>query len=146
MVFFVAATYLLAGCCSSCRAYQKLQRPLVGTSWQLVRLGGETIHPDQGRFTLRFTEEDHRVVGVGSCNRFSAAYEEGEKRQLKISAVLSTRRACPDMKHEAAMFKALESATHYDMDGPMMMILCNGELSAVFQSLPEDGKTDGRRK
>ena len=32
---------LIAGCCN-CRAYQKkARRPLVGTEWQLIQLGGE---------------------------------------------------------------------------------------------------------
>ena len=44
--------------------------------------------------------------------------------------------ACPDLKREQAFIEALESATHYDMDGPMLLILSDGELRAVFQAKP----------
>ena len=32
--------------------------------------------------------------------------------------------------------KMLESVTHYDMDGPMLLLLSDGELRAVFQAKP----------
>lgn len=45
--------------------------------------------------------------------------------------------ACPDMKTEREFTEALEATTHYDMDGPMLLLLSNGELRAVFQAKPE---------
>ena len=44
--------------------------------------------------------------------------------------------ACPGMEQEDAFTKALESTTHYDMDGPMLLLLSDGELRAVFQAKP----------
>ena len=90
---------LIAGCCN-CRAYQKkARRPLVGTEWQLIQLGGETVRPEKGTFTL-------------------------------------TLMACPGMEREHAFAQALEATTHYDMDGPMLLLLSDGELRAVFQAMP----------
>ena len=37
---------------------------------------------------------------------------------------------------EDAFTKALEATTHYDMDGPMLLLLGDGELKAVFQAKP----------
>ena len=38
-----AVAALAAGCCS-CRSYQKKnRRPLVGTEWQLILLGGKAV-------------------------------------------------------------------------------------------------------
>lgn len=31
---------------------------------------------------------------------------------------------------------ALTATTHYEMDGPMLMLLSDGELRAVFQAKP----------
>lgn len=45
--------------------------------------------------------------------------------------------ACPDMKQETEFCTALERTTHYDMDGPTLLLLSNGELVAVFQAVPE---------
>ncbi len=64
-------------------------------------------------------------------------FEEGEKRALRIGPLASTMMACPDMKTEREFTEALEATTHYDMDGPMLLLLSNGELRAVFQAKPE---------
>ena len=55
----------------------------------------------------------------------------------KVSSPVSTMMACPDMKTEREFTEALEATTHYDMDGPMLLLLSNGELRAVFQAKPE---------
>ena len=131
---------LMAGCCH-CRSYQKkTRRPLVGTEWQLIQLGGETIQPQEGSFTITLSAEKGQISGVGACNRLSGTYKSDEKRSLKIGPLAATRMACPDLKREQAFIEALESATHYDMDGPMLLILSNGELRAVFQALPAPEK------
>ena len=44
--------------------------------------------------------------------------------------------ACPGMDEEEAFTKMLESVTHYDMDGPMLLLLSDGELRAVFHARP----------
>lgn len=134
---------LLAGCCP-CRSYQKkTRRPLVGTEWQLIQLGGETIRPVEGQFTMTLSA-DGQLAGVGACNHLTGPYTSDEDRSLKIGPLASTRMACPDLKHEQAFIEALESVTHYDMDGPMLLILSNGELRAVFQAVP--APTDPKAK
>lgn len=125
-----------AGCCH-CRSYQKkTRRPLAGTEWQLIQLGGENVKPEEGKFTLTFLTEEHRLTGVGACNRLTGSYELGEKGALKIGRLASTMMACPGMEREHAFAAAIESATHYEMDGPMMLLLADGELKAVFQAKP----------
>ena len=131
---------LMAGCCH-CRSYQKkTRRPLVGTEWQLIQLDGETIQPREGCFTVTLSAENGQLSGVGACNRLSGTYRSDEKRSLRIGPLAATRMACPDLKREQAFIEALESATHYDMDGPMLLILSDGELRAVFQALPAPEK------
>lgn len=129
-----AIAALVAGCCN-CRSYQKKnRRPLEQTQWQLVQLGGQSITPQEGKFTLTFLAEDKRLTGVGACNRITGSYETGEKGALKIGQMASTRMACPDMEQELSFMKAVESTTHYEMDGSMLMLLSNGDLQAVFQA------------
>ena len=56
-----AVEALAAGCCS-CRSYQKKnRRPLVGTEWQLIQLGGKAVKPEEGKFTLTFLAEENRI-------------------------------------------------------------------------------------
>lgn len=131
----VALAALLAGCCQ-CRAYQKrTRRPLAGTEWQLVQLNGQNVRAIAGAYCV-VLEPSGALSGRGGCNRLSGAWKEGERRALAIGRIASTRESCPDDAHEQAFVAALESATHYDMDGPMLLLLSDGELRAVFQALP----------
>lgn len=131
-----AAAILFAGCCP-CRSYQKkTRRPLEGTEWQLIQLGGTRIEPQAGKFTLTFLSAENRLSGVGACNRLTGSYTAGQRQELRVGPVAATRMACPDSAREQEFIAALESATHYDMDGPMLLLLSDGELRAVFQAVP----------
>ena len=97
----VAAAAILAASCCPCRSYQKkTRRPLVGTEWQLVQLGGRSVQPQADRFHITFQSEEGRITGVGACNRVFGPFEEGEKRALRIGPLASTMMACPDGKKE----------------------------------------------
>ena len=131
----VAAAFM-AGCCN-CRSYQKkTRRPLAGTEWQLIQLGGKALKPEEGKFTVTLLAEGNRLTGVGACNRLMGKYETTDKGALRIGPIASTMMACPGMEQEDAFTKALEATTHYDMDGPMLLLLGDGELKAVFQAKP----------
>ena len=57
----VAAAFM-AGCCN-CRAYQKkARRPLAGTEWQLIQLGGKAVKPEEGKFTVTLLAEGNRLM------------------------------------------------------------------------------------
>mgnify|MGYP001069063401 FL=1 len=131
----VAAAFMAGGC--NCRYYQKkTRRPLAGTEWQLIQLGGKAVKPEEGKFTVTLLAEGNRLTGVGACNRLTGAYKTDGKHTLKIGPLAATMMACPGMDEEDAFTKMLESVTHYDMDGPMLLLLSDGELRAVFQARP----------
>lgn len=136
-VLLFGSAVFLAGCCA-CRSFQtKTRRPLVGTEWQLIQLGGRNIRAEAGKFVVRFAG-DGTVSGTGACNVLSGPYETRRDNELKIGPLASTLRACPDgMDTEAALAGALEAADRYDMDGPMLLLLSDGELQAVFQAVSE---------
>lgn len=127
---------LMVGCCSQCRKTQKMRKPLVGTEWQLIQLGGEKVEGLENKesYTLHFTPEGD-LYGMGSCNRIMGRYTTDQERNLKIGTMASTRILCRDHQREAAFIEALERTTHYDMDGPMMMLLSDGYLVALFQAV-----------
>ncbi len=132
-----AVAFLGVGCCA-CRSFQKkTRRPLVGTEWQLIQLGGRNIRVETEKFVVRFAD-DGTVTGTGECNTLSGPYETHKDNELKIGPLASTLRACPDgMETETAVAGALEAADRYDMDGPMLLLLSDGELQAVFQAANE---------
>ena len=113
---------------------KKTRRPLEGTEWQLIQLDGRSVKAAPETFVLKL--ENGSVSGAGACNRLMGSYKTGERRALKIGPLATTKMACPNLDQEQQFLRALESTTHYDMDGPMLLLLSNGELHAVFQALP----------
>lgn len=128
-----AAALLFAGCCK-CRSYQKrTRRPLAGTEWKLVQMMGQKIEREESdAFTLLFSEAGE-VSGKGACNRLMGGYTTDASRALKIGPLASTRMMCYDDR-ESDYFRMLEGVTHYDMDGPMLLLLSDGSLFAVFEA------------
>lgn len=135
-----AAVLLFTGCCK-CRSYQKqTRRPLVGTEWRLVQLEGRPVDKEQEEsYTLVFSETGD-VSGMGACNRLMGSYKTDESRALKIGPLGSTRMLCRDDALEQRYFRMLDGVTHYDMDGPMLMLLSDGSLVAVFQAAGSEAK------
>lgn len=126
-----------AGCCH-CRAYQrKTRRPLTGTVWQLIQLGGQGIHPEAGQYVVVFGAEEGRIAGRGACNDLAGSFRSDDTRALHIGPLAATRMSCPGLGTEQAFVRALEATTHYGMDGPMLLLFADGELRAVFQALGE---------
>ncbi len=141
LIYRISSVLLLAaaiaGCCN-CRSIQrKTRKPLVGTEWQLVQLGGRTMQPSEEQYTICFSAEENRLTGVGDCNRIMAGYRLGEDRALTIENPATTRMLCPDDATERAFVEALSATTHYDMDGPTLMLFSKGDLLAVFRAKPE---------
>lgn len=128
----------LSGCCAPCRAYQKLQRPLVGTTWQLIQLEGRNISAPAGSFQLRFSTEGE-LTGMGACNRLMATYVTSGDRELRIGPAASTRMRCGENAAlEQTFFALLGRITHYDMDGPMLLLLSDGSLLALLEAVPTE--------
>lgn len=130
----LAVVIVAAGCCHCKKVQRSDNRPLVGTEWQLVQMDGRSVPVEEDLFTVVFGEEN-RLSGLGACNRLMGEYEATESGALKIGEIALTRMACPKgMDREQDFVEVLSGATHYQIDGPMMMLLTNGELKAVFQA------------
>ncbi len=129
----------VVGCCA-CRK-GKNAKPLVGTQWHLVRMMERdlSIEPEQFLFTF---EADGRFGGIGACNRMMGGYTTTDKGGIKFSNVASTRMMCPDVDLENELGKIFDSATHYEIDGDMLMLLSNGEMQAVFKAAEPAPETD----
>lgn len=127
-ILFVVA--VAAGCCP-CRFARKNAKPLTGTTWHLVQLSGRDVQLETGTFDITFGA-DNRLTGIGACNRFSAEFKTTEKETLDIGTIAATRMLCPGSDTEQRMFQELDDATHYEIDGSMLIILNNGEIRAIF--------------
>lgn len=126
----ITAMTLVVGCCD-CSKRSKLEKPLVGTEWQIVQLMGKDITAVEDSYTILF-HDNGTATGVGDCNRITATYSISQKRDMKISNLGSTRRLCPNFEQENLYYEVLESVTHYEMDAENMLLLSNGTLVAIM--------------
>ena len=132
-IVFALLSVSMVACCP-CRFSRKNARPLVGTEWHLVQLRGNDVNFDAQSFNIHFAE-DGTLTGIGACNRFTAPYTIAENRAIDINTIASTRRFCPNIEAEQTMFRELDEAAHYEIDGPMLLLLKDGEIRAIFKAV-----------
>ena len=125
----------VVGCCD-CRKRSKLEKPLVGTEWQLVQLMAKDVVAEEDSFRLTFMSNG-TIAGKGDCNVLSATYSMSASRELKISNLGSTRRLCKNYEQENEFMDMLEGVTHYEMDADHMLFLSNGTLVAILKAVTE---------
>lgn len=128
---FVAMFAFLAGCCACRKGKNNLS--LTGTQWQLVRLMGRDLAFDADKFVFTFSGGE--FSGMGACNRFMGKYTTSDTGALTFEGLASTRMMCPDAELETEFSQILDRATHYEIDGDMLLILSNGEMQAVLKAL-----------
>lgn len=126
----------IVGCCD-CRKRSKLEKPLMGTEWQLVQIMAEDIVAEGNCYTITF-KNNGTIAGMGNCNVFSATFMTTSSRELKISNLGATRKLCPDFETENKFFDMLEHVTHYEMDADHMLLLSNGTLVAILKAATDE--------
>ena len=128
---------LAVGCCSTCRLRVKNAKPLEGTVWHLVKVGGESLTLPADEFNIILNENG--LGGRGACNSLLGQYATGDKYALRFSHLGSTKMLCPHNEAlEMKLIKILSQTTHYDIDYDMLMLMQNGEILAVFKAQAEN--------
>ena len=131
-LILLLTTLFMVSCCD-CRKRSKLEKPLVGTTWQLVQIMARDITHEDDSYTILF-KSNGTISGKGDCNILTATYKTTTKRDLKIENLGTTRRLCPNHEQESAFFDLLESVTHYEMDADIMILLSNGTLVGMMKA------------
>lgn len=124
---------LTVGCCSSCRLRAKSAKPLEGTMWHLVKMGGESYTFPADEFNIILNENG--LGGRGACNSLLGQYATGDKSDLRFSALGSTKMLCPHNEDlEMKMIQILSQTTHYSIEGDELVLKRDGEVLAVFKA------------
>ena len=127
---------LMVGCCSVCRMRAKNTKPLEGTMWHLVKMGGESVTLPNDSFNIILKENG--LGGRGACNSLLGQYAVGEKMELRFSHLGSTKMLCHENEAlEMKLLQVLSKTTHYDLDYDMLMLMQNGTIIAVFRAQPQ---------
>ena len=136
IVTLLVVALLAVGCCSSCRWRYKNAKPLEGTVWHLVQVGGESMMLPADSFNIILNENG--LGGRGACNSLLGQYAVGEKMELRFSHLGSTKMLCHENEAlEMKLLQVLSKTTHYDLDYDMLMLMQNGTIIAVFRAQPQ---------
>ena len=130
-VIMTLVALMLGGCCACRKGKNNL--PLQGTEWHLMRMMGQDLTIDSDKFVFTFSA-DGEFAGTGACNRIFGAYKSNDSRALSFENLASTRRMCPDANLETEFSAVLGRATHYEVDGNVLMILSSGEVQAILMA------------
>ena len=136
LLILLVTAAAVVGCCSTCRSRVKNAKPLEGTVWHLVKMGGEskTLPADSFNLILK----DNNVGGVAACNSLVGNYAVGEKFKLRLSSLGTTMMLCPQNGElEQKYLNILAKTTHYDIDYNLLMLMENGTILAVFEAQPQ---------
>lgn len=140
---FAASVLVMAASCCPCRKSKSPSLPLTGVEWKLNQMYGTTIVSDNYRITFG---ADGAVAGVGDCNRFAGSFTMNVG-SLKIGEHLAaTRMMCPNQQQEDAFLRMLPQADSYHVDGRTLMLLCNGEVIALFSPADENLQPAAKNK
>ena len=72
IVTLLVVAALAVGCCSQCRLRAKYTKPLEGTVWHLVKMGGESVTLPEDSFNIILNENN--LGGRGACNSLLGQY------------------------------------------------------------------------
>ena len=137
LFILLAVAVVAIGCCSTCRMRVKNAKPLEGTVWHLVKVGGESYTLPSDEFNIILNENG--LGGRGACNSLLGQYATGDKYALRFSHLGSTKMLCPHNEAlENKLVQILAKTTHYDIDYDMLMLMCNGEILAVFKAQAQE--------
>lgn len=133
LIMIMLGAAMLAGCCSACKQRTKNAKPLEGTTWHLIQIEGRDVAPDAGTFDI--TLNGGNLSGIGACNRLMGSYTVEPKLGIRFGELASTRMMCPNVDMELQFGEVLESATHYDIDYDILMIMQDGTIKAMFKAV-----------
>lgn len=131
----VCAMFLVVGCCA-CRSAQKNAKPLKGTEWHLVQLGGAEMELAADTFTIVIAE-DNSLAGIAACNHLLGQVVLAENQAISFGQVGSTMMLCPENDELEAKFIAmLGGITHYDIDADKLILMQDGVIKAILKAVP----------
>lgn len=97
--------------------------------WALTALNGSTF---SATATLTFPKTGG-IAGKAPCNCFFGEVT-GVYPQFEVGPLGSTRMACPDLRAEAAYFRALEAATTATATDNTLILTNTSGLEMIFKS------------
>ncbi len=96
-------------------------------AWQLSQMNGKSVSAE---ITLTFPEKG-RIAGRAPCNTYFAS-QTAPLPWFEVSAIASTKRACPELELEGDYFETLESMTLIERTGTTLLLSNDTDQSLEY--------------
>ncbi|MDH6305060.1 heat shock protein HslJ [Parabacteroides sp. PF5-5] len=130
MVFAVAVLF------TGCKTKQALSASFddLQGEWGVVELNGNALNPEETHQTMEFDMTRQLISGNAGCNRMSGKveYNESQKNIIKFSRMITTRKACLDMKKEDELLKTLDKVVRFEAAGNEQIAFYGADSSKLL--------------
>jgi heat shock protein HslJ len=113
MVFLCLSLAVVFGGC-------RLQKASIAFSdldgeWNVIELNGHELMIGEAKRFLIFDAAGRHLSGNAGCNLISGNIVLGDRQgnNIRFQGIVSTRKACLDMRMEDELLKALDNVTHF---------------------------------
>ena len=107
---------------------------LFGSRWRLTEIDGAGVRTTKPY--IEFDQQANRLTGDTGCNRISGGFEV-DRMNLRLSRVISTRRACiqsEDQRVETDLLQRLEQTTRYRIEGNTLRLFADRTPILAFEA------------
>ncbi len=100
-------------------------KELLSNEWKVESIKGiETLeNVEENSFTMKFMQDENKVVGVASCNNYFAGYTVSNDGSLTFTNPGSTMMMCPNMESEDAYLKLFPTVKSFKINGDKLEFL-----------------------
>ena len=111
-VFYLCAGIILAlaGCKSQKAA---LAFSDLNGEWHIAELNGNKLAAEETKQRMLFDAAGRKLSGNAGCNQFAGEVEVLKGGNIRFRRIISTRKACMDMRLENELLRALNEVTHF---------------------------------
>ena len=149
-IFFSASiltiVIMAAGCGSS--------KPTAGTSggsemlyqyqWNLEILDGQPVNTSTGKgsYLLFSPGQVNTVAGNAGCNNLRGSFELSGENTMKLSPLMTTKMACPDINIETSFLNALNKVDNWSLIGNQLLLSSGKIPLAKLRGVKSTSKPD----
>jgi heat shock protein HslJ len=83
--------------------------------WNIVELNGNKLIPEETRQHFILDVAGRKLSGNAGCNQIAGAIEADQKGSIRFERVVSTRKACLDMRLEDELLKTLDEVARFEV-------------------------------
>lgn len=135
----------LVGLSSCASTKNAASLPSLGGEWNIIEINGTAVVPAPGQQFpyIGFDTETGKVFGNSGCNRMMGSFDVNAKPgTIDLSALGSTRMACPDMSVENNVLSALAKVKKYKSLGAGNIALCSSSNRPLIVLQKKASATD----